>query len=534
MKNDVKTDRNAPDQNAHLVALLMEQNELQKHENELLKSNHSALEKKYEDVVEQLAWFKRQLFGQKSERYTPVTKPGDVDDLFGFAAPDSEPETQYIPAHSRKKKKKGESSTITFDDSVPVIEEILDVPESERVCPETGEPLEEFDRDICDTLVITPPKVHIKRTIRPKYIKPGKPAENKPSKMIQAKAEPSLFRGSKLDPSFYAYAVSQKYAFHLPLNRLLEQLRLCGVHMSSQLLSSAVINSAGKLKKVAELMEKRLFEQKYLFTDDTGGKALRMGPKGKAKKVYLWGYIGGEPGKPKYILYKYSKGRGHDVPREHLSGFCGTITADAFGSYEKMHNDKELNIRWNGCYCHARRNFEPYAEICELSAFAMEVMQEIFMNEREALLTCPAGRLAIRQEVQKPLVEGMFEEFERALREDTLRGKVKTAIAYMLSRKDVFTAFLEDPNLRIENNTAEHAMRKWKLGHNNWMFFGSENGLEAGCILMSLTQTCRAMNIDPFEYFHDLFVKLATTADDDLVQFLPDVWLKNRQALAAK
>jgi len=51
-------------------------------------------------------------------------------------------------------------------------------------------------------------------------------------------------------------------------------------------------------------------------------------------------------------------------------------------------------------------------------------------------------------------------------------------------------------------------LRKVAPGRKNWLFVGSEKSGHAAANLMSLVQTCRAMNINPFESLNDIFNKL--------------------------
>jgi len=95
----------------------------------------------------------------------------------------------------------------------------------------------------------------------------------------------------------------------------------------------------------------------------------------------------------------------------------------------------------------------------------------------------------------------------------------------MLSREKYFRLYLDDPNIRMENNTAERSLRKIVLGRVNWMFVGSEKGGKAAANLFSLVQTCRAMNIDPHKYLEDLFRRLLSHPANRLHEFLPDQWL---------
>jgi len=102
-------------------------------------------------------------------------------------------------------------------------------------------------------------------------------------------------------------------------------------------------------------------------------------------------------------------------------------------------------------------------------------------------------RQQVRDELQKLLVDKIFDELNRVndLGELTPKNKVQVGINYFIINEINFRRFLTDPKLKIENNTSEHGARKVVIGRNNWMFFGSKRGANAGCLFMSFTQTCR-------------------------------------------
>jgi len=158
----------------------------------------------------------------------------------------------------------------------------------------------------------------------------------------------------------------------------------------------------------------------------------------------------------------------------------------------------------------------------------MTIMTELAVNERTAWASDSKERMAIRDNKQRSLVDQLFEHLKEVA--DNVASvpikKIREAINYMLKREPTFRYFLDDANLRMENNTAERALRKFVIGRKNWMFFGSEKGGEAASVLMSLVQTCRNMDIDPQIYLENIFKQLPGLPDGKLVELLPDRWLK--------
>ncbi len=60
---------------------------------------------------------------------------------------------------------------------------------------------------------------------------------------------------------------------------------------------------------------------------------------------------------------------------------------------------------------------------------------------------------------------------------------------------------LKDGRIEMDNNLLENAIRPFALRRKNWLFAGSPNGAKASAILYSLIETCKANNIEPYQYF---------------------------------
>ena len=80
--------------------------------------------------------------------------------------------------------------------------------------------------------------------------------------------------------------------------------------------------------------------------------------------------------------------------------------------------------------------------------------------------------------------------------------------------------------LEPDNGTSERALRPITIGRDNWMFLGSEKGGEAMGILMTLVQTCRAMNINVLVYLEDVLRRINGLPKSRLHELAPGNWKK--------
>ena len=237
-------------------------------------------------------------------------------------------------------------------------------------------------------------------------------------------------------------------------------------------------------------------------------------------------------------IYQFKTDRSHRHPTEFLIDFKGTLHADAFAAYEKLDKDETNEITWAACWAHARRKFENAltGTDSDTALWVMRQMRYLFLFERIAWKHKPDKRLRIRHEHELPIVDNIFTRFRDEIKRSDLlpASKLANAIGYMQCRQQNFRNYLHNPDLRMDNNTSERGLRKLTIGRKNWMFVGSEKAGESMAALLSLVQTCRAMDIKPQEYLEDLFNRLLDHPAKRLEELLPDHWKHLRQPVSAQ
>lgn len=491
-----------------------------------------SLKEENRTLKEQLAWLKKQVFGQKSERIVDLGEEYESLDLdlgsTEVANSEPSPKTEHVEYYRRKPTAKGKGScTLKIPEGIEVVEIVKDLPEDQRFHPVTGEALVEIDRYPVDKLAVKPGTFYIKRFIYVKYAVPG----NSLAGVIQPPADDSMLKGSKFDESFMAYVVSEKLCYHTPFYRQHERLLFDDIEVESRTLSQLLKNLGSKMEPLYNEMKKVVFGYKYLFSDDTPLRMLNPGA-GKTKETRMWVYECALPNAPPYKIYEFTVNRKYEHPKKFLKGFKGTIHADAYGSYVDLDADKHIPISWAGCWVHARRKFlEAEAGDMELRLKILRMIRALFRFEKIAWKYEPNIRLKIRQEHEKPIVNTIFDILKEKLRTDILFPKERMTIAinYLLRYEKNFRKYLDDANVRMDNNSAERAVRKVILGRNNWLFIGSPTAGKSMGILYSFVQSCRAMKIDPQKYLEDVFRRFNSHPHKNLRELLPDQWKKAQQ-----
>jgi hypothetical protein len=106
-----------------------------------------------------------------------------------------------------------------------------------------------------------------------------------------------------------------------------------------------------------------------------------------------------------------------------------------------------------------------------------------------------------RQERSSPILEKLYRQLK--YHEDKVypEGYIAKAIGYCLNQWDKLIRYIEDGNLRIDNNDAERSIKPFVVGRKNWLFSNTEGGAKASSIIYSIVETCKANKVNPYDYF---------------------------------
>lgn len=206
----------------------------------------------------------------------------------------------------------------------------------------------------------------------------------------------------------------------------------------------------------------------------------------------------------KIKLYQYTQTRNGENAVSFLNGYTGYLVCDGYDGYNKL---KEITRC--GCWAHARRKFYealPTDEEIRKASRAnegFERINKIFALEREYATLTSEEHYQKRQEQTKKVLDDFY------LWLDTLNPSQGTGLAkavqYVRNEKGYLYTFLEDPNIPIDNNLAERAVKPFVIGRKNWLFSTSPKGAAASSIAYSIIGTAQANGIDVREYLTNLF-----------------------------
>ena len=488
----------------------------------LLKA-HQELQQSHDELARQVEWFKRQLFGSKSERrlFDPEGRQLSLGELFRTETRD-QVEVE-VPAHRRRRADpmagRTEDPELRFDPSVPVQEILVPNPELE------GKDLAAYEavgEKVTYRLAQRPGSYVVLRYVRKVYKKKSD------GEFFCPPAPPAVLERSCADVSVLAGLLIDKFIFYLPLYRQHQRMELAGVHLGRSTLTHWVHRQGDLMEPVYEAHVRSILAGGTLTMDETpikAGRKQRPPPyRGEMKTAYFWPIYGDRD----EIAFPFATTRGSVVVREALKGYRGVLLSDGYSVYDRY--AKAVNgIVHAQCWSHTRRHFEG-AESAEPKRVgeALEVIAELYKTEAvgRAQRLSPEKVVAQRTEQVRPIVDRFFAWLKTTLEENLYlpTNPFRKAADYALTREKSLRVFLEYPDVPLDTNHLERAIRPIAMGRKNWLFCWTEVGAKYVGIFQSLLSTCRVQGINPYTYLVDVLQRIDTHPASEVEWLTPRLW----------
>jgi transposase len=480
-----------------------------------------------------LAKARREQFGQSSERGKQLIEQLElaIEDLEETQAEvETKAEMAAPEAAKEKRARAARPARKPLPDNLPV-ERIVEPPPC--ACAKCGGVrLRKLGEVVSKTLECEPRRWKIIEHVREKFSCRDCEAITEPP--APSHPIPRGFAG----PSLLAMVLVSKFLLHQPLNRQSETYAREGIELDVSTLADRVGACVVALDPIIQALWAHVLSAERIHADDTTVPVLA---KMKTVTGRIWTYVrddrpfGGNA--PPAAVFRYSRTRAGDYPREHLAGYVGIMQADAFAGFNSLYDAKRrpAPIVEAACWSHGRRKFFDLAKLIKapIAIEAVRRIDELFEIERAINGRTPEQRVAVRHAQSKPLVADleMWLRKQRAL--VSSKSEIAKAINYSLNRWEAFTRFLDDGRICLSNNAAERAIRCVAVGRKNWTFAGSDCGGHRAAAIYSLIESCKLNDVDPQAWLADVLARLPDYHANKIADLLPWNWKSARLAIAA-
>ena len=469
-----------------------------------------------EQLEHQLRWFKKQLFGAKSERRTDLTAdPSQLnlgETFASTAAPDEK--ARVVRAHTRRERtarEEGAEPGLRFDDSVPIRRIEIPNPELDGLGEDE---LIEIDERVTHQLAQQPASYVVIEYVR-KVVKRRDTGE-----ITCPPAPSSVLDRSYADVSLLAGMLVDKLRYHLPLYRQHQRMNAAGVTLSRASLTNWTHRAIELLEPIYQAQWASVLESLVLAMDETPIRAGRKA-KGKMRQGYYWPIYGDRH----EVVFPYASSRAHKHVEAFLGNFAGTLLTDGYGAYP-AYAKQRAKVEHALCWAHTRRGFVKAEDVEPVRvARALDFIGELYEIEAEIQAKKREG-LQLRGDRSRQVVAEFFEWLKHELAEGALlpRNPFTVAASYALERRRGLEVFLGDADVPIDTNHLERTLRPIPMGRKSWLFCWTELGAERVGQAQSLITTCVLQGVDPYTYLVDVLQRVATHPAAHVVELTPRMW----------
>jgi transposase len=489
---------------------------------------------KLEHKVDELL---RQLYGRKSEKIDPAqlalefaaqeekeTAPLPTPPHAG-EAPDGEARSEEEPKPKKRKKGHGWSKP---PKDLPRKRTEIWPSEDELTCDVCGERRVSIGApEITERYDFEPKSVFIEETVRHRCRCP-RCQDGTVIAPLPPPPLPEATRG-RAAPGLLAQIAVAKFNDHLPLNRQSEIFGREGVDLSKSVLCDYVHGTATLLRPIADAVLKEVLSRPVVGLDETGVRVVfdKKDPVKGTRNARIWVYRG----LPGEVYFTVSETKAKDDPagpKAVLVEFEGFVQADAAGAFDDLFVDgKRLEV---GCNSHGRRKFfEARKSNPKEVAFVLATFKKVYEIEARVRDASRLERLTARQTETKPLLVAFDAWLDELAASPALvpGTPLAAAINYNKNHRVALRRFLNDARLSPDNNAVERALRLVAVGRKAWLFAGSEESAHDAAILYTLVASCRDLEVDVWEYFHDVIKQRAAAVPG--AELTPRAWAARRK-----
>jgi transposase len=257
--------------------------------------------------------------------------------------------------------------------------------------------------------------------------------------------------------------------------------------------------------------------------DETIVQVLEEPGRAPQTKSYMWLFRGGTRDHP-LLEFRYHPTRAGSVASDYLAGYTGSVLTDAFAGYDFL--DERLGIVHAGCWAHARRKFDEVqksapsgkdAKKPSTADTALAYIRRLYRIERDAKEAGLTGSALVedRRTKARPVLDELKDWLDQKALVTPPKMRLGNAIGYTLAQWKRLTAYVDHPEIPLDNNDAENAIRPFVVGRKNWLFAATQDGAHASATLYSLIESAKANGHDPYRYLRHLFDKLPHAKERD-------------------
>jgi transposase len=352
--------------------------------------------------------------------------------------------------------------------------------------------------DITEKLEVIPKRYYIQRNKRPKFN-----CGNCYGAIVNTPAVPSIVPSSNYGDSLVVDVTLSKYCDLIPMERYSQIASRNGLlGLPPQSLIGLTHQLADFLIQVYNKIKNEVLTSKILLADETTHKMLEGD---ESRHWFLWGFFSSTAS-----YFEASDTRSGDVVFEFLKNSrAQVLVSDGYTGYDraikKIKKEFSREILEGDCNAHAVRYFKDasttWQEECvpflKIYGKIYDLEAEIKKGDKKLL---QQDKLDIRSQMI-PLFTELKVLCEQARGPAMKESLFLKAVNYFLNHYAGLTLCTTNPDIPLDNNHSERALRPSVVGRKTWYGTHSKRGALTMSIHFSIVGSCKAIGINPRNYY---------------------------------
>jgi transposase len=400
---------------------------------------------------------------------------------------------------------------------LPEREQILELPETARICPDCGQPLKACGSEDSEQLEIE--TIVYRRVLRRQRAQricncPG-------PRTVTAPPAPKLIPKSLLGVSVWVEVLLDKFASYRPTQRLLEQWRLLGMDLAAGTLTDGLRRLELLFQPIQAALLQRNRQSHYKQADETRWLVF-VEQQGKIGfGWWLWAFSSEDT-----VVYVLDDSRSHQVPEDHYPpGAGGVLMVDRYSAYKAMLQVKNGTLILVFCWAHVRRDFvrvgKGWPELKSWALAWLRRIRDLYQCNRQRR-TRPSD--ATVQAGLEQAIAAMRQQLDAELADATLRTPARKTLNSLQEHWPGLTQFVTDPRIPLDNNLSERCLRGPALGRKNYYGSGALWSGRLAATLFSILATLKLWQINPrlwLSWYLQSCAEAGSCTPTDIEPFLP-------------
>ncbi len=403
-------------------------------------------------------------------------------------------------------------------------------PKDARTCSCCGKPYV-ANGERSTSLIEIEVKAHIRRIERPRWRR-GCECASSPLE-VTAPPVPRLFPGTLYGTSFWARFLFEHCACRRPLSRVAAWYADQGLPVSPGTLANSLKRFVPLFDPIHEAILAHQNRTTVRHADETGWRVQEFRDSGRSSRAWLWTSVSADA-----VYFHIDPSRSAEVAKTLFGDTACTVfvVCDRYSAYRKLARELDGKVILCLCWAHQRRDFiECAAGHARLSRWCegwIERIGEIYRLNDERLKHYDPARALERQtpafdaaqDELKKAVERLFADAGAELAGLPQKARKAKALRSLLNHREGLCVFVDHPQVPMDNNAGERALRGPVIGRRLSFGSNSEDGAKFTAIMYSVVGTLSMNGIDVLRWLEawlDACAENGGKPPDDLSPWLP-------------